>query len=103
MKPEPEGFWRVVEGSYMTIIAPAALRVCEKSPPRSRSVGTDAVVESARRSRSASKDTRKKVLSLMMGPLNTPPNCDRLKLNNCCPRRLSKKLFASNLELRRNS
>ena len=38
----------------MTMGWPAAVRVCEKSPARSSSVGTDVVVESARLSRDKS-------------------------------------------------
>ena len=45
----------------------------------------------------------KKVLSCLIGPETVPPYWLRLKLFNAAPRRLSKKLFASKIELRRNS
>lgn len=103
MKPEPAGFARVVNGSKIRTCWPLAARVSVKSPWRSISVGTLNVLLAKEFSRRPSYEPMKNVLSRRIGPLIVPPNWLRLKLASSTPRPLSKKLFASNAELRRNS
>src|SRR5436305_9408951 len=66
-KPLPAA--TVLNGSKITIWAPEALRVSEKSPTRSNSLGTDCVTGNGMRSRKPSYQLEKNSLFLRMGPL----------------------------------
>ena len=69
VKPLPAA--TVLSGSYITINWPEALRVSEKSPTRSSSLGTVVVTGNGTRSRKPSYQLEKKSLFLRMGPLTS--------------------------------
>src|SRR5438094_9737201 len=100
--PERPGSGRVVNGLNIVRTTPAALKVWEKSPCLSRSLGSVLVMVDAVRLRRPSKAVKKNVRFFPLynfgnrtGPPMVAPNSLRLKLPSLTPRALLKKLLES--------
>src|SRR5712691_12072414 len=103
-KPAPLGFGRVENGLKMPDSEPLGLRVCEKSPDRSRSVGIELSAVEGEPCRSPSYPPKKNnFFERQMGPAKFPPNWLRWKRVLARPLRLFDQEFASSAELRRKS
>ena len=83
MKPEPDGFARVVKGLKILTSWPFAANVCEKSPCLCRSVGTVRVDVNGLFACVCSYSAKKKVLFLISGPPSTPPPSSRRRCDGC--------------------
>src|ERR1700737_4088657 len=72
----------------------SCVSVCEKSPIRSKSVGTRAEISALSFSRTRSRQNRKKVLPLMIGPVTANPYWSRVESVRGIPFRFEKKSLA---------